>query len=462
MPVAAPSNENDSPYWIFPRVWAIGLLILVSATWPLWFPGRSPELPLVPALPFLADQSQLAVWIANAASAGLVLCLLVLAVRYPAGYRWWWWLVAACLLVGFSVDQHRLQPWAYQSSIYAMIFASMDRDTAKRWIIPLAASIYIYSAAGKFDFQFAHTVGQEFLAAATDPFGGLPDQVSEAVRARLAMCFPTVELIAGIGILFARTRRFASGLVIAMHLTLIAILGPWNRDHSHGVLLWNVLLITQACLVLLPRPVQWPRPVPMANAVQMANAGPLPTSARLPAAGTEGVQDAALVSGQGPSAPRLSIGGVLVRMIVVTALVAPLLERRGFWDHWTSWSLYSPHTSHVDVELHQTAWSRLPASLQSQLLEDTNQDGWRVMDLGSWSLQSRRVPVYPQARYQLGLARAIASRYQLKEEIRARVLSVSNRWTGSRTEQELWNRSEINRAARGYWLLPAPVDSPES
>lgn len=436
-------SETSSSRWIFPRVWAFGLLILVSATWPLWFSGRSADWPLVPALPFLTAQSQLVVWVANAVSAGLVICLLVLVVRYPAQRRWLWWLVAACLFVGFSVDQHRLQPWAYQSWIYAMIFASMDRDTARRWIIPLAASIYIYSAAGKLDFQFAHTVGQEFLAAATDPFGGLPKNMSQGVRVGLALCFPTVELIAGLGILIPGTRRFASGLVIAMHLALIAILGPWNRDHSHGVLLWNLLLITQACLVLLPKPVLQPKPI-----LQPKHG-----------AGTVGSQDSPEADGNGPSTPRRSLSGTMARMMVITALVAPLLERQGFWDHWTSWSLYSPHTSHVDIEIHQTAWSKLDDSLQSQLREDSNQDGWRVLDLGSWSLQSRRVPVYPQARYQLGLATAIADRYQLDDEIRARILGVSNRWTGARTEQLLGNRSEIKRAGNAYWLLPAQVDS---
>ena len=92
----------------------------------------------------------------------LVLCLLPIVVA-PKKFRALWWSVAACLLVSFLLDQHRLQPWAYQSAIYALVFAAIDPRRTRRYLIPLAASVYLYSAAGKFDFQFAHTVGQDFL-----------------------------------------------------------------------------------------------------------------------------------------------------------------------------------------------------------------------------------------------------------------------------------------------------------
>ena len=306
-----------------------------------------------------------------------------------------------------------------------MVFASMDRAAARRWLIPLAASVYLYSAAGKFDYQFAHTVGQDFLTAATDPIGGIPGRPEEQVRARLALLFPAIEFLAGLGILVSRTRRIAAVLLIAMHIGLIAILGPWNRDHSHGVLLWNGLLIAQAYLLMI----RGPNPC---NRIHTEATGPQTDS------------------------PGARVSVAAVRLIIVAAMAAPLLERHGYWDHWTSWSLYSPHTSHVDLEVHQSAIDRLDPVLQACLLEDTDQDGWQVLDLGSWSLSTRRVPVYPQARYQLALAADLARRYGLSDEIRARLSGVSDRWSGKREQVLMRNQKEIEGATEAFWLLSHP------
>lgn len=413
--------------WIFPRAWAFGLLCLILATWPLWFPSlsfsdRAEPMPMVPLMPTVSANSAMVFWLGQAASFLLMIVLVIIVVRRQY-HRFLWWLVAVCLITGFFCDQHRLQPWAYQSSIYAMIFASMDRGTARRWLIPLLASIYIYSSAGKFDNQFAHTVGQDFLTAASNLVGGIPGDLGETWRVRFALFFPAIEIVAGLGILIPWTRRAAGFLVIAMHLVLISILGPWNLNHSLGVVLWNMLLIVQDYLILVRNP-------------QIAE--PLDHAVASPA--------------RNRNIDRLM--GVLVRFIVIVAILAPLLERREYWDHWTSWSLYSPHTSHVDIEFHQSSIDQLSPSLQKFLLDDTNQDGWLILDLGSWSLSARRVPVYPQARYQVGLAAELARQYELGDEIRARLSGVSNRWSGKRDMTLMLNRNEIEAMARKYWLLP--------
>jgi hypothetical protein len=145
------------------------LLLLIAATYPLWLStGNMPAIPLVQGgirLPSLAS---------TIISITLVAGLLG-AVIAPERCRRAWWLVAGSLCVSFLIDQHRLQPWAYQSAIYALLFAAMSPLRARRYLIPLAASVYLYSAAGKFDYQFVHTVGQDFLHSIARPLGGLPD-----------------------------------------------------------------------------------------------------------------------------------------------------------------------------------------------------------------------------------------------------------------------------------------------
>ncbi len=211
-----------------------------------------------------------------------------------------------------------------------------------------------------------------------------------------------------------------------MHLTLIAILGPWGRDHSNGVLIWNVLLIVQAYLLMLE-----------------------------PAWLESGQHDLHDAEGSGPGdckPPPSRVACLFVQGVILVALVAPLLERYGYWDHWTSWSLYSPHTSRVDIELHRSAIDSLDPELKAFVEADSDEDGWQALDLGGWSLESRRVPIYPQARYQLAVAAEIASRYQLKDEIRAKLRGVSDRWTGRREEQQMLGRGEIQAGLNLFWL----------
>lgn len=401
--------------WLFPQAWGICLLLLLAGTYRLWL--TTPGFPGLPAIPLVQFGVQLPAIICPILSVVLVIGLL-LVVAKPDRFGGLWWLVAGTLLLSFLTDQHRLQPWAYQSAIYAIVFATMDPPTARRWLIPLAASVYIYSAAGKFDFQFAHTVGQDFLSAAASPLGGLPESWSTSVRAKLALLMPATELLAGIGLLFRRTRRPAAVVVIVMHLSLLAILGPWGLNHSNGVVLWNVALIVQACLLMLwetnDEPTRWSTAV---------------------------------------KSPLLARASTVTKVIVVAALILPLSERSGYWDHWPSWSLYSPHTSRCQIELHRSALEQLDEGLRTYAADDTDGDGWQSFQMERWSLEKRGVPVYPQARYQLALALEIATEYQLGDAIRGRVRGVSDRWTGRREERLLLNQREIEAELDKYWLV---------
>lgn len=394
----------------FSRVWAALLLMLVAATFRLWFPanqaGEMPSIPLLKLVPSCP------VVVLSAVSWVMLVALIAIVVA-PLRCRSGWWWVLASLAVSFLLDQHRLQPWAYQSAIYAAVFAVLDDRHARRWLVPLAASVYLYSAVGKVDVQFLHTVGQEFLDALSRPFGGMPQQLSESTRAKLAMLFPTTEFFAGLGLLFPATRPIAGAAVMLMHATLIAILGPWGLDHSTGVLVWNAALLVQAYLLMV-------RP---------------------------GWQVAA-TSDHSKTSP---VAWFVVGLMGV-AMIAPLGERSGYWDHWLSWSLYSPHTSRVEVEIHVSALQNLPAEVLPFVETDSDHDGWHKLTLEQWSLETRGVPVYPQARYQLALVVEFAQRHRLTDEIRGTVRGVSDRWTGKRTEMRLLGRRELESGLRTFWL----------
>ncbi len=348
-----------------------------------------------------------------------MLCLVALAVIVFSSRHWLWWLISGLLILLFVIDQHRLQPWAYQTAIYATVFASMSPAAARRWLVPLAASVYIYSAAGKFDYQFVHTVGIDFLRAIAGPVGGLPDEMPISTRSWIAFLFPVSEIAIGILLLLGPTRRWAGIGAMFMHASLMAILGPWGLNHSAGVLLWNVLLTIQAWFLF----------------VGSAHSG----------------ERAELTD---PQRPMFHHGAIVAKMLVVLAMLMPVFERHGYWDHWPSWALYSPHNSRLDAEIHRSGVRLLPAEMRTLIEPDANGDGWQTLSLDRWSLDTRRVPIYPQSRYQLGLAVAIAESRDIDDQIRGRLRSVSNRRTGKRSEKLLLGRTELQQATKNFWLLP--------
>ncbi|QDT08030.1 hypothetical protein K227x_64600 [Rubripirellula lacrimiformis] len=423
----------------FARVWAVFALLLIASTWRLWFPSQSlmtgspPAYPSAPLFPLVQSIAAARLPMAEIVTSSLVVIGLVAAVLGTR--RWCWWLVVAGLLISFMLDQHRLQPWAYQLAIYGMMFATLNQRSLRRWLIPMAASVYFYSALGKFDFQFTHTVGQDFLQTLTAALGGFAERMDIEQRSKLALLFPGLEMLLAIGILFRRTRPAAGLGVMAMHTSLIFVLGPWRLDHSLGVLVWNVALLFQAYrwFWIDARSI---RPtddkVPSKNQLDESESHPTPTDVH--------------------SVLPNSVAAPFVIGVVIFALIAPLGERSGWWDHWLSWSLYSPHTSRVDIQVHRTAVSEFDDSVAALFDPDNDGDGWQTLAMDRWSLQSRKVPIYPQARYQLAIASMFADRHDLGSEIRGRFQGVSDRWTGQRSENFLFNAADIDRARRQYWL----------
>ncbi|QEG00846.1 hypothetical protein Mal15_49220 [Stieleria maiorica] len=361
--------------------------------------------------------------IETAALLGLVIGLAALMILRL--HRWCWWGIAAALAALIVLDQHRLQPWAYQSLLYAVILGGLPWREGRRWLMALAISVYFYSALGKLDFQFVHTVGHQMVQTLAAPIGGL----GETTATKLAFALPLGELSIALALMFPRTRRIAGVAAAAMHLTLIGLLGPWSLGHSLGVLAWNGLLAVEVVLlfVVATRTATEVETTEQPESIDRSHATPAVSWA--------------------------------IRIVVFAALLLPLTERLGYWDHWTSWALYSPHNSRADVQIHDSVADRLPDHLAMFLADDEDGDGdrWHDLDLGGWSLDQRRVPIYPQARYQLQLALAFSNRHDLGPAVRVKLKSASDRWTGKRQETFLIGADELERHADRYWLgAPSP------
>jgi hypothetical protein len=82
--------------------------------------------------------------------------------------------------------------------------------------------------------------------------------------------------------------------------------------------------------------------------------------------------------------------------------------------------------------------------------------GWINVPIDRWSLQSLDTPIYPQARFQLGVARQIVGVVDSEPDIRVILLGCSNRFNGQRSSEVLQDNAQFEKAASQYWLNTRP------
>lgn len=411
------SRSDSTPRLLWLRIWcSISALALLGVTYRLWFPSPEQTYPLIPLFEAFCDSPRWMDWVA-----AIGLCLGWLAFwKWP---RWGGVVVIACGLLCLLLDQHRIQPWHFQLLIFAFVFLVGSGNQRLMWLRVFVISIYCYSAMGKFDFEFLHSIGPQFLKQLMSFVSVDNQEISPSFAASLPAC----ELLLAAGLAVPALRSIAACGMSLVHLGLIAILGPFGLNHSPGVVLWNFHF---AVLVLL-----------LFFRVQ--------GDTKRNETGTEASPNSEESSSQW-------LSNYCVAAILIPVMVLPLVERFGLWDHWPSWALYAPHSSRTDVQVASHRVSDLPADL-AELVPDVDEGTlWASVPISQWSLQATGVPVYPQARYQLGLAMALAQSLDSEFETRVRILGPAARWDGKRTAKFAEGLSKIRRAQDSFWLNAKP------
>ena len=275
-----------------------------------------------------------------------------------------------------------------------------------RW---LAISIYLFSALGKFDYQFLHTVGPQMLGKALHFAGTDTSSWSAAQQAWSAIALPLGELAIVLMLCYVPTRRLGAWVAVLAHVALLLVLGPLGLKHAWGVLLWNIFFIAQALMLFLPK-------------LEIR-------------------------------ATRMAITDYIATGLVMVILVLPCGEIFGFYDHWPSWGLYSPRNSRVTVNV---LTGKLANDIPITKYATTDEaEMWSSIDIGRWSLDSLGVPIYPQDRFQLGVAIAVAQSTP-GGAVRVEVQSMSSRFDGMRTTRQAMGLDALEKEASDFRLNALP------
>ena len=381
---------------------AIGLatLLMLALSWPLWVDG--PEFPRVP---FFAGLPVMPAWVSGLLFASLMVAL-------AAGVRWRGSLgaAAALLVVLIAEDQHRFQPWAYQFLMAALALATTSAARAAGLCRLFLIALYFHSGLSKLDVSFCRELGPTFLETAARPIGLHPSAWPPALRTGAALAMPAAEVVIAAGLAWRRTRQAALAGAIALHMALIAILGPWGLGHSAIVLVWNAALIVEDVILF----------------------GFVPSES--------------LNGG--------SIWGSLTAAAFVVAAVLPFGERWGACDTWPAFALYASHAERVEIALPEAEIGSLPESIRRHL---SGEGTWRRLDLTAWSRAVRGVPVYPQGRACVGLAEALAARYRGARALRVSLGGRADRWTGRRDWAVAVGRAAIHTLGDRFRLNAHPA-----
>ena len=287
---------------------------------------------------------------------------------------------AASILCLFLLNQHRLQPWAWQFFLYAVLLTLAKQSgqliVSARW---LTASVYFFSAISKFDYQFIYGLGATMAQTLVETVG----VDATGWISFIAASMPFFELLIAVLLIVRRTRKIGVVLAAMLHTALIATLGPWGLAHHLGVLIWNLFFFSITAILF------WP------------------SVAENDKSSTE-TTDALLLA------------------VTIAMLLYPFFS---CCDHWIAWGLYSPNNSRCELE-----------ALQAN---SAGEAVFQRVDLSKLSLDQLNVPLYPAARFQLGVAQAIQKKDNLGSRSRIVIKSKSNRFTGER-------KSTVFRADRTW------------
>ena len=414
-------------------------LLLMLSTHLIWLPTDEQTFPLIPLFAALCSAPLIVDWGLTIGLVGGLMIQLFFLNCHRYGDIFSRALVILCGVGLVCLNQHRLQPWFYQLLIFSIIFGlggccRQSRHSVRRQISQLqfvVISIYVYSAIGKFDFEFLHTVGQQFLTvllrAGNIEIGGW----AWSSRLFAAAFLPLAELMLASMLAIGcygspQLTKLGAVIACAFHVTLMVIFGL-GLGHSSGVVLWNLQFAVQA-LLLFGLPAMSPASAGKAEVEPAVNRRPC----------------FALITGN---------------FLVAIVVFMPLLERVGYWDHWPSWALYAPHSSRVEVRVAPAAVKLLPYDLQAlidQPKDESVASVWVRVPLAQWSLNSLRTPIYPQARFELGVLRGLARQIESDFSIQATVLSSANRFTGKRKLVEIQGKSRIDRATELFFFNTRP------
>ena len=365
------------------RLTAAAALLLIAVTYRVWLPPTPSTFPQVPLFGFAVPAGAAWDW---AALAVMLLGLGGMLAR--PGWRSWPLIFAAGFAGAAVLNQVRVQVWAYQFALLALILASCGSNgggprRAVRLCRVLAVGILAHSSLSKLDRAFAEGNGPWLLGGLLSVFGVEPAAVDRDLLVAASLALPVWELAVAVLLAVPSTRRVGLLGACVLHATLVLTLGA-GLGQSWGVLLWNGFFLAHV----------W---------VLFARTAP-------PLAATNGstVFDDAPLAGRTP-------GQWAALIVTALAVLLPFGTRSGYWDVWPGWAVYANGVP--------GAWTFREATPAEMDRDDPDRSlYWRdqfLVDPTDGGLDELAVPIPQSPRVRVGVLLADVARVEAAGEIDA-------------------------------------------
>ncbi len=333
----------------------LGLLVGFALSPKLWLSSRF--YPLTPVWSFLGPIRFPGDYVLLFTLVGLLVAL-IFAPRRPI-------MIAALVLIAWLAlqDQSRWQPWFYQYVVMLLVIglAGSDRQTAAlNTCCLIIAATYIWSGLAKLNPSFSTAIFPAFV----EPFAARGLRLAPWLVRDLAFATSIFECAVGVGLLIKRLRPAALFCAIAMHVSILMVLGPLGRGFNAVIWPWNVTMIAFLLILFLRRGEQ------------------------------VGFRD--VVWGR---------GFVFQKVVLALFGVLPALSFFHLWDDYLSSALYTGNTNSGVIYFTDEAFEQLPEEIQDHVIEaGTNRSS---LDINNWSFDELHVPAYSEIRIYRNVARRI-------------------------------------------------------
>ena len=197
------------------------LLALVLTCWPLFTARSLPHVGFF-SVPDLAHLCLAA-----------VLALLSTLLMVGGGPKRLRWVTAAVLTLCLVTDELRGQPWAFEIGAFLILLAACTAEKARAGMQIYLVGLYVWAGLHKAQGEFIDRVVPWFF----EPFDL---ELSESTALVVGSGIILAEAGAGLALLVKRLRRVAVCILLATHLGVLVVLGPWGHDWDLNVWPWNV------------------------------------------------------------------------------------------------------------------------------------------------------------------------------------------------------------------------------
>jgi len=223
-----------------------------------------------------------------------------------------------------------------------------------RWSL---TTVYFWGGIQKLNPRFFEKVPAWFVSPAAS--WHLPNLLTDFLRWSAASA-PIVEIAIAAGLWFRRTRRFALGTVIVLHLFALLFLGPLGHNYNWVVWPWNLAMIALALILF-----------PLREGSREDESAPAHSGSCLL-----------------KSKPALSV--------LLPFALLPVLSYQGLWPSQFSFALYSESNATANLFMSQTTVDRLPEHLRGFVVPFTSYDpqhqGPFLFNSGAWAYEEMHVP----------------------------------------------------------------------